>query len=65
MPNRAKLPDEYHEPMTLQEFAARVAMDELLSNWENAVLDGHQMPYLLKDVDEVCRILQAWKEALS
>lgn len=57
--------EEIGEPAELTQFAARAAVDELVSNWIEALKEHYVLGDLLKDVDLTIELLGRWKEKLA
>lgn len=48
-------------PLSLADFAASMAMKDLIGNWHDALTDGSSIADLVGDVDDVIKILQDFK----
>ena len=50
------------EDHDLVSWAAQQAAKTLAENWQDALADGTPIERLVQDVDEVCALLDDWKE---
>jgi len=56
--------EEAEQPGEIAEYAARGAVNELLSNWVDALADGYTLAELLPDVGRTVTLLRRWEQAL-